>query len=141
VRFASKEDGQYGGLVMMGRDYSALVLLRQGDAFLLQRHTCIGADNGLPETRHTLATLQPSDRDTIPYSPAIYMDMYLRMNVKDGKCRYSYSLDGKRYHDAGEAFTMKEGKWIGAKLGFLAECSGRKSSRGWLDVDWIRISK
>ena len=141
VRFASKEDGQYGGLVMMGRDYSALVLLRQGDAFLLQRHTCIGADNGQPETRHTLATLQPSDRDTIPYSPAIYMDMYLRMNVKDGKCRYSYSLDGKRYHDAGEAFTMKEGKWIGAKLGFLAECSGRKSSRGWLDVDWIRISK
>ena len=36
VRFASKDDNQYGGLVMMGRDYSALVVHRQGDAFLLQ---------------------------------------------------------------------------------------------------------
>ena len=39
VRFAAKEDGQYGGLVMMGRSYSALVVQRQGDSFLLQRHT------------------------------------------------------------------------------------------------------
>ena len=141
VRFASKEDNQYGGLVMMGRDYSALVVLRQGDNFLLQRHTCIGADEGQPETQETLATLQPTDRDTIPYSPAIYIDLYLRMTVKDGICHYSYSLDGKRFKEAGEPFTMKEGKWIGAKFGFVAECKDRKANRGWLDVDWIRVGK
>ena len=141
VRFASKEDNQYGGLVMMGRDYSALVVYRHGDAFLLQRHTCIGADEGASETQQTLATLKPTERDTIPYSPAIYIDMYLRMTVKDGLCRFSYSLDGKRYKEAGEPFKMREGKWIGAKFGFVAECKDRKANRGWLDVDWIKITK
>ena len=141
VRFASKDDNQYGGLVMMGRDYSALVVHRQGDAFLLQRHTCKGADAGQTETQQTLATLMPTDRDTIPYSPAIYIDLYLRLTVKDGQCRFAYSMDGKHYKDAGDVFAMREGKWIGAKFGFVAECSNRKGNRGWLDVDWIRITK
>jgi beta-xylosidase len=126
---------------MMGRDYSALVVLRQGDALLLQRHTTMGADEGETETQQTLATLQPTNHDTIPYSPAIYLDLYLRMTVKDGTCRYSYSLDGKHYKDAGDAFKMREGKWIGAKFGFVAECTNRKGNRGWLDIDWIRITK
>ena len=141
VRFAAKEDGQYGGLVMMGRDYSALVICREGDEFQLQRHTCVGADEGETEEQQTITTLQPTDRDTIPYSPAIYLDLYLRMTVKDGTCAYSYSLNGKRFVPAGETFRMREGKWIGAKFGFVAECRNRKASRGWLDVDWIRITK
>ena len=141
VRFASKEDNQYGGLVMMGRDYSALVIQRQDDSFQLQRHTCMGADNGQLETQQTLATLQPTDRDTIPYAPAIYIDMYLRMMVKDGICHYSYSLDGKRFKKAGAPFTMRQGKWIGAKFGFVAACKDRKANRGWLDVDEVKITK
>ena len=141
VRFASKEDGQYGGVVMMGRDYSALVICRQGDGFLLQRHTCMGADEEGTEIQQTLATLQPTECDTIPYSPAIYLDIYLRMTVWDGQCRYSYSLDGKHYKEAGDAFTMRQGKWIGAKFGFVAACHDRKANRGWLDVDWIRITQ
>ena len=141
VRFASKEDGQYGGVVMMGRSYSALVVLRQGDSFLLQRHTCIGADEGNTENQQTLLTLRPTEKDSIPYSPAVYIDLFLRMTVRDGECRYSYSLDEKHYKDAGEPFTMREGKWIGAKFGFVAECTNRKTNRGWLDVDWIRITK
>ena len=120
VCFASKDDCQYGGLVMMGRDYSALVVLRQGDSLLLQRHTCMGADEEGAETRQSLATLSPTARDTIPYSPAIYLDIYLRMTVSDGQCRYSYSLDGKHYKNAGDSFTMRQGKWIGAKFGLVA---------------------
>ena len=141
VRFAAKEDGQYGGIVMMGRDYSALVICRQGDEFSLQRHTCMGADEGKVENQQTLVVLQPTNRDTIPYAPAIYLDLYLRMTVKDGICTYSYSLDGKRFKQAGEPFQMRQGKWIGAKFGFLAECKTLKACRGWLDIDWIRITK
>lgn len=141
VRFSSKEDGQYGGLLMMGRDYSGIVLLRQGDTFLLQRHTCHKADEGNTETQQTYETLQPTARDTIPYSPAIHIDVYLRLSVRDGKCSFSYSLDNKHFRAAGEAFTMRPGKWIGAKYGFVAECSNRKGNRGWLDIDWIRVEK
>ncbi len=141
LRFASKEDGQYGGMVMMGRDYSALVVSRQGDKFFLQRHSCTGADSARPERQEPVVTLQASERDTIPYSPAIYLDIYMRITVRDGVCNYAYSLDGRRYHAAGKPFTMKEGKWIGAKYGFVSECRGRKANRGWLDVDWIRVTK
>ncbi len=141
VRFASKEDGQYGGIVMMGRDYSALVVCRQGDEFQLQRHTCMGADEGQTEAQQSLTTLKPTDRDTIPYAPAVYLDLYLRMTVKDGICTYSYSLDGKHFNSVGEPFKMRQGKWIGAKFGFVAECKNLKASRGWLDIDWIRIIK
>ena len=140
VRLAAKEDGQYGGLVMMGRDYSALVVRRQGDAFELQRHTCIGADEGQSQTSTTLATLAPNERDTIPYSPATYLDLYLRLHVRQGQCHFSYSLDGRRYHDAGPSFALREGKWIGAKFGFLALCSDRRGNRGWMDIDWIRVT-
>lgn len=40
----AKEDNQYGGLIMMGLDYSALVVKRVGKEFLLQRITCKKAD-------------------------------------------------------------------------------------------------
>ena len=126
---------------MMGRDYSALVVCRQGDTFALQRHTCIGADAGKPETIVTIATIAPTERDTIPYAPAIHLDIYLRLSVHDGLCTFAYSTDGKRFRQAGDVFRMKEGKWIGAKYGFVAAQKQRKERRGWLDVDWIRITK
>lgn len=141
LRFASKEDKQYGGVVMMGRDYSALVVQREGDKFYLARHTCMGADERQTESENTLVALQPTDRDTIPYSPAIYLDIYLRMTIKDGICNYAYSLDGKHFKQAGEPFRMREGKWIGAKMGFISACDQLVASRGWMDVDWIRITK
>ena len=101
----------------------------------------MGADEGQAESQQTIVSLQPTDRDTIPYSPAIYLDLYLRMTVKDGICTYSYSFDGKRFKQAGEPFKMRQGKWIGAKFGFVSKCKSLKSSRGWLDIDWIRITK
>lgn len=141
VRFASKEDGQYGGVIMMGMDYSALVVLRQGDSFLLQRHSCKDADKGKTETQTTIATLQPTERDQGEYAPAIYVDIFFRMAVDKGNCCFEYSLDGKKFLPAGDPFAMRKGKWIGSKFGFLAESRQLKKSRGWLDIDWIHITK
>ena len=138
---ASKEDDQLGGLVMMGRSYASLVVRRMGDAFLLQRLDCDGADEGGQEATTTLATLQPTRRDTIPYSPAVYLDIYLRMKVSDGQCRFYYSTDGRHYHEAGTPFTMRPGKWIGAKMGYVATCRNRQSNRGWIDADWFRVTR
>ena len=140
IRFASKEDDQYGGVIMMGRDYQALVVRRMGDNFLLQQLSCKDADLGGIETAKTLATFKPSEKDTIPYSPAIYLDIYLQMKVKDGKCQFAYSLDGKRYRNAGDFFILRQGKWIGAKMGFVSERKNTKGNRGWIDADWFRVN-
>ncbi|MBM6992937.1 MAG: glycoside hydrolase 43 family protein [Prevotella sp.] len=141
IRFASKEDGQYGGIIMMGMNYQALVVNRVGQEFQLLQLSCRGADTGGVESRSVIAMLKPTDRDTIKYSPALYMDIYLRMTVADGKCRFSYSLDGKQFKSAGDEFTLRQGKWIGAKMGYVSERTNTKGNRGWIDADWFRVTR
>ena len=142
LTFAAKKEGQYGGIIMMGRDYSALVVRRVGNEFQLQQLTCYGADHGKTEIVKTLATFQPSAADKIDYDPAIYRTIYLRLKVSEGaKMTFAYSLDGKRYKACGDEFLMKEGKWIGAKFGFCAEEPAGKGVMGFMDIDWIRIDK
>lgn len=126
---------------MMGLDYSALVVKREGNSFLLQQVTCHGADKGNVEEVKTLATLEPTSADKIDYQPAIYEQLYLRMRVHNGEVEFSYSTNGKRYKSVGETFQMREGKWIGAKIGFVAQEPAGKSNRGWIDVDWFRVTK
>lgn len=141
VRFTAKDQNQFGGLIMMGLDYSALVVKRVGDEFQLQQITCMKADKGKAENVNVIATLKPTEVDTIDYQPGIHENIYLRMKVDAGKCRFYYSLDGKKYKSAGEEFTMREGKWIGAKIGFVAAEPAGKANRGWIDADWFRVTK
>ena len=141
VRFTSKAENQMGGIVMMGLDYGALVVKRVGDEFQLQYITCTNADKGTDESVNVIATLAPTEVDKIDYQPAIHEDIYLRMTVDNGKCAFSYSLNGKKYTSAGDVFTMREGKWIGAKIGFVATEPAGKASRGWIDADWWRVTK
>lgn len=141
IRFTSKDQNQLGGIIMMGLDYSALVVKRVGDEFQLQQITCHGADKGKKEDVKVLATLKPTAKDKIDYQPAIHEDIYLRMIVNNGKCRFAYSKNGKKYEAVGEEFKMREGKWIGAKIGFVAIEPAGKTNRGWIDADWFRVTK
>ncbi len=141
LRFTSKEQEQFGGIIMMGLDYSALVVARVGNEFQLQQITCKAADKGKPQNVKVLASLKPTASDKVDYQPAIHEDIYLRMMVSDGKCRFSWSSNGKKFTEVGDEFTMKEGKWIGAKIGFVAAETGQQTNRGWIDADWFRVTK
>ena len=140
LRFTSKSDNQMGGLIVMGHDYFALMLKRVKDEFLLQLVTCKSADKGTPEQVKTIATLKPTEKDKIDYQPAIHEDIYLRVNVADGECNFAYSLNGKKYTAVEGNFKMKEGKWIGAKVGLAAIEPAGKTNRGWIDADWFRVT-
>lgn len=141
IRFTSKASEQLGGILVMGHDYSALVVKRVGEDFQLQQLSCHNADRNTPETVKVIATLKPTAKDKIDYQPAIHEDIYLRIKVADGKCRFSYSLNGKKYTDVGDELVMKEGKWIGAKIGLVAIEPAGKTNRGWIDADWFRVTK
>ncbi len=141
VRMTSKADGQFGGLVMMGLDYSALVVRRVGQEFQLVQMTCKAADKGRQQAERVVATLKPTAEDQTEYRPGIHEDIYLRMKVNDSKVNFTYSLDGKKFTDCGDEFQMKEGKWIGAKFGYVAAETDAKADRGWLETDWIRVTK
>ena len=156
IRFTSKADGQMGGLIIMGLDYSALVVKRVGKEFQLLQLTCKDAEKGKPQTEQLIATLKPTAEDKIDYKPGIHEDIYLRLKVTltdadkqknnqqgfEGKpqVRFSYSADGKTFTDCGEVFNMRQGKWIGAKFGFVSVETSSKADRGCLDADWIRVT-
>ena len=141
IRFTSKDQNQTGGLLMMGLDYSGLVVKRVGNDFQLIQISCKSADKGKPQTEQLIATLKPTAVDQIDYQPGTHIDIYMRMSVNDGKMHFSYSLDGKKYTKCGTEFTMREGKWIGAKIGFVAYEPGQKTNRGWIDADWFRVTR
>ena len=141
LRFTSKADGQMGGLIMMGLDYQALVVKRVGKEFQLLKLTCHKADKGTPQEEELIATLKPTAEDKIDYKPGIHEDIYLMMKVKDSQVKFAWSLDNRTYKMCGDTFKMREGKWIGAKFGYVSVETNSKADRGWIDADWIRISK
>ena len=141
LRFTSKADGQLGGLIMMGLDYQALVVKRVGQEFQLLKLTCHQADKGTPQEEELITTLKPTAEDKTDYKPGIHEDIYLMMKVKDSQVKFLWSLDGRTYKSCSDAFKMREGKWIGAKFGYVSVDTNAKSDRGWIDADWIRISK
>ena len=140
IRFTSKADGQMGGLIMMGLNYSALVVKRIGKEFQLLQLTCKDADKGQAQTEQLIATLKPTAEDKTDYKPGIHEDIFLRLHVDNSMLKFSYSLDGKKFKDCGEEFKMREGKWIGAKFGYVSVETNANADRGWIDADWIRVT-
>ena len=151
LRFTSKADGQMGGLIMMGHNYQALVVKRVGKEFQLCVITCQDADRGKPQHEELIATLKPTAEDKIDYKPGLHEDIYMRLIVSNAeagiphggspKVSFAWSLDGKKFKDCGQQYQMKQGKWIGAKFGFVAVETNPKADRGWIDADWIHVTK
>ena len=141
VCMTSKADGQFGGLIIMGINYSALVVRRIGQMFQLVQMTCKGADKGNLQTEEIITTLKPTAVDETDYKPGIHEDVYLRMKVNDSNVQFSWSQNGKKVINCGQPFQMKEGKWIGAKFGYIVAETDSKCDRGWMDADWIRVTK
>ena len=151
LRFTSKADGQMGGIIMMGHNYQALVVRREGKEFKLLILTCQDADRGKAQQEEVVATLKPTAEDKTDYKPGIHEDIYLRLRVSNaeagvahgGKPRVSFawSLNGKKFTPCGSQYEMKQGKWIGAKFGFVAVDTNPKTDRGWIDADWIHVEK
>lgn len=137
VAFRGAYEGDRAGLVMMGMDYAALFIELRGGKLSLVQSACRNADKGAEEVRQA----------EVPLSDG---ELFLRCRIAfetDAKgtprmaCRFSYSLDGKRFIDLGEPFTAREGRWIGAKIGYFATAGERRNDGGWLDADFFRVTE
>ncbi|OLY90659.1 Beta-xylosidase [Cnuella takakiae] len=122
-----KLEGERAGLVMMGMSYAGLALKSTKEGMQLVSLRCKDAIKGSREQEVLIA----------PVSTPI---LYLRMKVgKGAQCRFSYSLDGNRFVDAGEPFTAEMGRWIGAKMGLFCTRNTQINDAGFVDVDWWRV--
>ncbi|MFV0268010.1 MAG: hypothetical protein ACK5HT_12840 [Draconibacterium sp.] len=69
-------------------------------------------------------------------------EIYFRVKVEKGAvCSFSYSVDGKKFKNAGPSFNAVPGRWIGAKIGYFALREGITNDAGTVDIDWFRIEK
>ncbi len=129
LTFDARFDGEEVGLVAMGMDYGAVSLVRNNSKLEIKAVVCKQADkSGKEEITETL----PLQKSTI----------YLRVEVRSGaECNFSYSADGTTFTTVGKPFKVREGKWIGAKLGFFAVRNGVINDAGSADIDWFRIDK
>lgn len=141
LKVSAKDDGQLSGLIIMGWDYSWIGVEKQGEKFLLKQAVCKDAEQDNLEQVSTLAVLEPSRKFEAGLFPNYEREIYIRVHVGKGAyCRFSYSLDEKKFTEAGTLFKARQGKWIGAKVGMFSVTPHGKE-RGWVDVDWFRVEK
>ncbi len=155
-----KNKGEQAGLIIKGQDYAALkfVTLQDGTC-VLRRVTCRDAMKGKAETTGeeipvalTLLEAPYTQKyavDDIPQPRSATPWYYLRAEVRssgyangiESTAQLSWSTDGKTFRPVGEPFRVKEGKWIGAKVGFFNTRPTVNNDGAFLDVDWIRFGK
>jgi beta-xylosidase len=114
------------GVVIFGLDYAVLRARRTGsESWIIEQIVCRGADQGGAET--IAATAAGARR------------VDLRVTVAGGAALFSYSLDQQRFHDLGDRFELRPGKWVGAKVGLVALQPATTPGRGYADVDGFRV--
>ena len=129
LNFNARYDGESTGLVIMGLDYSYICFKKEGGKFYISQKTAKNCDKKEIETETTPIAINNQN-------------IYLQAKVKAGGiCTFYYSENGQDFIPIGEPFTAREGKWIGAKIGFVALRQGVINDAGSVGIDWFRISK
>lgn len=135
-------EGDKAGFVIMGWDYGYISLSRKKNGYEIAQVQCKDAENKSRETitgKRLLTELKPK----IKYNYQTRLeevDLFVRVDVTEkGDTKFEYSLDGENYILLGESFHLRQGKWIGAKMGFFILNHTKNESRSWMDIDWFRI--
>jgi len=129
LQFDAHSDGDEAGLVVMGNDYTYLKLKRENGKIYLSQVTCIDAIKKEAEKESDKMLLKNSD---------IFLQVKM---MENGIAAFSYSEDGQNFKPVGKAFTVKEGRWIGAKIGFVALRDKFTNDAGNIKIDYIRFNK
>jgi beta-xylosidase len=120
-------ENEKAGLTMMGFSYASLTLKSKKDGIWLVFTVCKGADKENAENETVITKVADGT-------------IYLRAKVTKGaKCRFSYSVDGKQFTEAGEEFQAEVGRWIGAKVGIFCTRETQINDSGYADFDWFRV--
>ncbi len=134
--------GELAGLIVMGYNYGTIALESREDGIYLVNISCEKANKGGKETMGEAVKIDGGK------------DIYLRVQIKrtgvkkpmqkadyTAEATFSYSFDGKKFTKFGTPVNVREGHWIGAKLGLFCVRDWQSNDSGWLDADWFRITK
>lgn len=154
-----KPKGEEAGFIIKGQDYAALKFVTTAEGCVMRYVTCKDAMKGkaeksewetaIPLTEQPKPYTQKYAVDDIPQPRMATPEVYVRVQVKSSgigngiksHAQFYYSLDGKKYEKVGQPFQVKEGKWIGAKVGFFNSRPTTHNDGAFLDIDWIHFEK
>jgi beta-xylosidase len=123
----TKIENEKTGLIIMGMSYANIGLKNTKEGINLVYTVCKDATKGSVETEKIMTKVN----DGL---------IYFRVVVTKGAmCRFSYSVDGKKFTDVGEDFKAEMGRWIGAKIGIFCTRSTQINDSGYTDIDWFRV--
>lgn len=135
-------EGDKTGLIVMGRDYAHISLVKVKDGYAIEYKTCKDAEQKNAEQSISvigLGKIKINEKYNHK-TPIPDVEIYLQVKVADGGiCTFTYSIDGIKFHKLPEVFEARQGKWIGAKTGLFIMNHAEGTSRSWVDVDWFRI--
>ena len=155
----NKNKGEEAGFIIKGLDYAAIKFVTTKEGSFMRFVKCKDAMKGGKEVVETEMpmTLVEQEKpytqryavDDIPQPRHATQDIYVRAVVKSAgigngitsSAQFYYSTDGKKFTKIGSPFTVKEGKWIGAKVGYFNCRSSVSNDAAFLDIDWIRFTK
>ena len=150
---------EQAGFSVMGLDYATLRLTDTQAGARLDYVICTDASGEAKETVEELMVL-PYRYDTVPHGyesrnvplvsypdipeAVLWVELDVRAeavegNVPNAICSFRYSLDGKRFTQAGLPLCAKQGRWVGARFGFWCNRPAVKNDGGWLDVTELRV--
>ncbi len=127
VTCSLRVEGEKLGFLVMGLDYAYIsVEYSEGKKFI-SFALCKNADKNEPEV--------------MVFRNAIHSTtLFLRIQIEEGGvCRFSYSEDGLSFHVMEKIFQMRQGKWIGVKIGYFFTRPMVFNDSGTADVDWFRV--
>lgn len=141
IKVSARSAGQQSGLVVFGHDYARLTADFTGQEFALKLIMCREAESGATETVEPICVIKAREYPA-GLRPNYECDVWMRVKVEPtGQCTFHYSLDGKTYHEAGSPFQARQGKWVGARIGFFSIQPFGTPDRGWGDIDEITFTK
>jgi hypothetical protein len=112
----------------MGEDYAYISLVSKEDGTYISFAKVKESYKGTAENEQIIDKLKGDE-------------VHFRVEVQNGgRCRFSYSENGRRYKRLNESFTAVPGRWIGAKIGLFATRSEKINDSGYADYDWFRIT-
>ncbi len=123
----TKLENEKVGLTVMGFSYAGLALKSKKDGIYLVYTLCKNAEGGKAEEEKIISKVSNQP-------------VYFRVKVTQGaKCKFSYSMDGQVFTDAGAEFQAEVGRWKGAKVGLFATRETQINDSGFADFDWFRV--
>lgn len=131
----SRYTGERGGLVVMGRDYAAITLENTPEGIVLRQVVNQKADRNGTEVATDGIRLEPDEQVWLKVEITSRPNRKAGETDMDVQAQFCYAKDGKHYQPIGQAFRVREGKWIGAKYGlFCTRPAAKKNDGGWMDV-------